>query len=154
MGLGWRTIDLVGQDNVGEDGATNELKFSAFVVVFKNFRARDVRRHQIGRELDTVELQVKDLCNAAYKQCLGQPRGTGQQTIASCEEADQQLIDDVFLPNDDFVEFSMNFVAPGANQFNRLPVGFKCISFCHSFSVMNVCRFVFIQYKPEAPASE
>ena len=55
--LGRRAVDFVGQDHVARrSGRARTSCFRPFAVSCKNFRAGDVRRHEVGRELDALEL--------------------------------------------------------------------------------------------------
>ncbi len=86
--LGRRAVDLVGQDHVGEDRPLDELHPPVAVArVFQDLRAGDVGRHQVGRELDPLELQVEDLRDRADEQRLGQARGAGDQAVPAGEQA-------------------------------------------------------------------
>jgi len=57
LGLGRRPVDLIGQDHVGEDRALDETEGTPTRVriVVQDLRSGDIRRHQIRRELDTIE---------------------------------------------------------------------------------------------------
>ena len=61
--LGRRAVDFVGQDDVREDGAFDELQFAPTggPVLFQDVCAGDVRRHQVRRELDAVEFERLNL---------------------------------------------------------------------------------------------
>ena len=55
-------------------GPLDELHAAAAVAgLFEDFRAGDVRRHQVGRELNSLKSQVKDLRDRADEQGLRQP---------------------------------------------------------------------------------
>ena len=58
--LGRRAVDLVSQNDVGEDGAFDELKLSRLV---QDLGAYNVGRHQVGGELDTAETQAQSFSN-------------------------------------------------------------------------------------------
>jgi len=102
LGLGWRTVDLVGQDDVGEHGAAHEaeLPVTGGLVLLHDLRAGDVGGHEIGGELDAAEAEVHDLGQGADQQGLGQARHTLQQHVASGEQRDEHLLDDTVLPHD------------------------------------------------------
>ena len=55
--------------------------------------------------MDPLETQVQDLGKRANDQRFGQPRHTHQQTMPARKQADQQQPDDLFLADNDFVEF-------------------------------------------------
>ena len=59
LGLGRRTVDLVGQHDVREDGTLDELEtLTGLRIVLQHLRTEDVVGHQIGRKLDTAEAKV------------------------------------------------------------------------------------------------
>ena len=53
LGLGRRTVDLVGEEDVSEDRAGPELELVVLLVV--DVRPGDVRRQKVGSELDALE---------------------------------------------------------------------------------------------------
>jgi hypothetical protein len=53
LGAGRGAVDLVGQNDLGEYGAWSELEFAA--IPSKDVSAHDVRRKEIGRELNAFE---------------------------------------------------------------------------------------------------
>ena len=57
LGLGRRAIDFIGEDDVGEDRASNELQLASSrrAIFFDDVGAGDVGRHQVGRELNPLE---------------------------------------------------------------------------------------------------
>ena len=60
--LGRSAVDLIRQDDVGEDRSLDETELAVFgrLVFVENFCAGDIRRHQVGRELYAAELEVED----------------------------------------------------------------------------------------------
>src|SRR5262249_28550009 len=72
---------------------------------FKNLGSCDIRRHQIGRKLDTLELEMKDLGERLDQKRFGEPRCTGNQTMSTSEQRNQQLLNDLSLPNDYLTQF-------------------------------------------------
>lgn len=59
--LGRSSVNFIGKDEIAKNraGLEPETPFAALVVV--DFRARDIRRQQIGRELDTAKLGLQIL---------------------------------------------------------------------------------------------
>ncbi len=73
-------VDLVGQQNVGEDRTALKLKTpSAFGRLQHDVGADQVRRHQVRRKLDALKLQVQRLGQSPHQQRLAQPRHAFQQ---------------------------------------------------------------------------
>ena len=103
LGLGRRAVDLVGQDDVREDRTLDELhRALAARRLLQDLRAGDVRRHQVGRELDPLELRGGRFARERLdEQRLGQARGAGHEAVAAREQADQELLDRLrFLADD------------------------------------------------------
>ena len=67
-------------------------------------RAGDVRRHQVGRELDALEGDVEDLADRADHERLGQARHADEQAVAAREDGGEDLLDDLGLADDDAAE--------------------------------------------------
>ena len=101
LGLRRGAVDLVGQDDVGEDRPVDELELPPAVRgVLEDIRPRDVHRHQVGRELDAAELQRHRLGQLVDHQRLGQARHAHQQRMPAGEQADRQPLDHVVLADD------------------------------------------------------
>ena len=102
LGLRRRAVDFVGEQDVGEDRAADEADHAAArgPVLFDHLGAEDVGGHQVGRELDAVELEVDCLRQLLDQQRLGEAGHAAQQAVAAGEEGDQDLADDALLADD------------------------------------------------------
>jgi len=103
--LRWSAVDLVCEEEVREDRAGPELEVTRPLVVDR--RARDVRRHQVRRELDAGEAKARHLCEGARDERLGEARKVLDQDVAVREYAKQDELECLALPDDgalDFVE--------------------------------------------------
>jgi len=69
-------------------------------IFLDHLRSRDIRRHQIGSELNAAELQREGLGERPDHQRLGQPRDAHEQAVPPGEQADQELLDDLLLADD------------------------------------------------------
>jgi hypothetical protein len=69
-------------------------------VLLYDLRPRDVRGHEVGRELDATELQAQRPGEARDQQRLRQPRDPDQQRVTSGQDGDQQSLDDLLLADD------------------------------------------------------
>ena len=78
------------------------------LVLFQHVRAGDVRGHQVGRELDPLELDVEDAGQRADHQRLGQARHAHQQAVAAGEDGGEHLLDHVVLADDDLLQFFLH----------------------------------------------
>ena len=101
-----RSVDFVGEDNLREQRARLEAEdaLAGFVFV-DDIGAHDVRRHQIGRELDAVEVQIEHLTQGPHQQRLAQTGDAFQQGMAADEQAGQDAVDDIGVPDDDLADF-------------------------------------------------
>ena len=88
------TLPKIGPLEKLESPAAGEL------VLLDDFRAGDVGRHQVGRELDAAELQGQGVGQGADHQRLGQARHAHQQAVPAGEHGDQQFFDDLPLADD------------------------------------------------------
>ena len=70
-----RTVDFIGQNNVGEQWALVELEPTLIV---QNLGANDVAGHQVWRELNPVKAQSQCLCDGVHQECFGQARNAHQ----------------------------------------------------------------------------
>jgi hypothetical protein len=96
-----RPVDLVGQTNLREDRPL--LKFEnppPLGVLINHVRAENIRRHQVGRKLDAIELQVQRLRKRPHQQSLPQARHALQQAMPANEHARQHAVHDVVVPDD------------------------------------------------------
>ena len=102
LGFGRCPVDLVGQDQVGEDRTRNEpqLARAAVPILVEHLGAGDVAGHQVGRELDPVEFQRERLRQRVHHQGLGEAGHAFENAVAAGEDGDQELIDDLVLPDD------------------------------------------------------
>ena len=83
LSLGRGAVDLVSQDDVGEDRAGLELEDAPLGPVQQHGGAQDVSRHQVRGELHAAVLQVQRVGDGAHQQRLAQARQTFQQHVAA-----------------------------------------------------------------------
>jgi len=106
-GLGLRrgAVDLIRQQQVGEDRAAHEFESARASVGLEDFGAGDVGWHQVGRELDPLEPEVEDLGDRFDEEGLGEAGRAGDEAMTACEERDEDLIDGLALSDDDLGQF-------------------------------------------------
>src|SRR6185503_2472658 len=119
-----RAVDFVREHDVGEDRAGRELHLppSRPRVFLHEVGACDVGRHQVGRELDARELQVEGLRHRVDEQRLGQSRRADDEAVAADEERVQDLVDDLFLADDDLAQLAENLLAARLHLVRELDV--------------------------------
>jgi len=77
-----------------------EVPLAGGAVFVHHFRTGDIRRHQIGRELDPIEIQRQRPLQRPHEQRLGQPRHTLENAVPARKQADHQLLDHMVLADD------------------------------------------------------
>ena len=98
-----RAVDLVGEDDVGEHRALDELELARAgrPVLLDDLGAGDVGGHQVGRELDAAEVERQASGQRRDHQRLGEAGHADQQAVAAGEDRDEELVDDLVLADDD-----------------------------------------------------
>src|SRR5207248_4678075 len=86
----------------------SELPLVGGGVVVNDFGAGDVARHQVGSELDTFKGEVQRLGKGGNQQRFGQTGNSNQKRMAASQDRDEHLIDDGFLPDDNFAHFGFD----------------------------------------------
>ena len=71
------------------------------MILFEDFGADDVARHQVRRELDAAEIERERLTERTHEQGLTETGHAFEQAVAAGEQADQKLLDHVALTDDD-----------------------------------------------------
>jgi hypothetical protein len=113
-------IDFVGENHVGENRAGDEGEFPFAAGVLQNLRAGVVSGHEVGCELDALELEMKNLRDGFHEQRLGQPGCAGDETMPAGEQRNEQLLDDILLADDDFGQLGLNARASSFDLFDGL----------------------------------
>ena len=97
--LGGRAVDLVGEQQVGEDRAV--LGPERAVAGLPDARADEVGGQQVGRELDAAERAAQHGGERAHGQRLGQARHALEQHVAAGQQRDEQALEHRVLADDD-----------------------------------------------------
>ncbi len=101
--LGRGAVDLIGQQQVGEDRAERGVELAGFLVV--DPRAHQVGGHQVGGELDALELAADGLGQGFDRHGFGQAGHAFDQDMAARQQGDDQALQQVILPDDDLLHF-------------------------------------------------
>ena len=80
-------------------------------VLFQHVGAGDVRRHQVGRELDAAEVDVEDFRERANHQRFRQAWHADQEAMPSGEDGGEKLLDHLVLADDDLLQFLLHQAA-------------------------------------------
>ena len=113
LGLRRGAVDLVGEHQVGEDRARLVAEASPGLGLLDDVRPHDVRRHQVGRELDPRERQGEDLPEGADEHGLPEPRDALQQDVAAGEQADERVSEQVGLAHHDRPQLPLDRLGAG-----------------------------------------
>ena len=76
-------------------------------ILLDHFRARDIARHQVRRELDAVEAERQASRQSRDHQRLGETRNADQKAVSAGEDGGEELVDDGVLADDDFAHFGL-----------------------------------------------
>src|ERR1022692_3575627 len=98
LSLGRRPVDLIGQQQVGEDRAFTELELRGPGVVDQ--RSGDISWHQVRRELEPLALQRQSAGHRAHQQRLGHAGNAFEQDMPLADQRDEQPADDRVLTYD------------------------------------------------------
>ena len=93
LGLGRRAVDLVGQQQVGEDRAGVEHELLAALAFLEDVAAGDVGREQVGRELDAAEVERQQPRQRLDELGLAESRQAFEQHMASREQRRDDFVD-------------------------------------------------------------
>ena len=102
LGLGACAVDLVGEDDVGEDRSHVELELPLLLVVHRD--TGDIAGKQIGGELDAAARALNGAPHGAGKRRLARPRVILQQQVALGDHRREGQLDDVALSEHDLFD--------------------------------------------------
>src|SRR5690606_6957941 len=71
------------------------------LILLHHFRAKDIRWHQVRRELDAAAIEAKDDAKCLDQLGLCQTRNADKKRMAACQKRDQRALDYSFLTEDD-----------------------------------------------------
>ena len=97
-------VDLVGEEEVGEDGAATEDELAGARVV--DGGAGDIHRHEIGRELDATEARAQRARERLAEERLAHARRVHQEHVTARRHGGQHARHDVVLADHDAVDRS------------------------------------------------
>src|SRR5206468_8710450 len=100
--LGRRAVDLIGEKQIGEDGAERRLELAVLLVV--DPRADEVGWHEVRRELDPLELATDRLGDRLHGERLRETGNALDEKMATREQSDDDALEQVVLPDDDLLD--------------------------------------------------
>ena len=95
-------VDLVREQQVGEHRAERRVELARFLVV--DARADEVGRHEIGRELDALELPADRLRQGLDRHRLREAWHPLHEDVTAREQRDDQPFEKVVLSDDDLLD--------------------------------------------------
>ena len=111
--LGGSAVDLVGQHQIGEDGALLDGELAGPRIV--DLRADDVGGQKIRRELNAVKVQPQTLRDRSHGEGLGQAGHALDKDMPAGEQAEQQAIDHGALADDHLLDLAIKGIEAGTN---------------------------------------
>ena len=126
-----RPVDLVGQQQVGENRPLLELE-AALVglgILLQQLGARDVRGHQVRRELDPLETKRHCLGQRTDQQGLGEPGHAHQQAVTAGEDGNHHFVDHLVHADDGLAQLGDDLVSRFAESLDGLDV-FRFVCHC------------------------
>ena len=99
LGLGRGAVDLVGEQQIGEDGPGAKLEPGLALIVEK--APGDIARQQVGRELDAPEAEVERLGQEPGDECLGETGIVLDQDVTVGEDAGDDALQHIVLAHHD-----------------------------------------------------
>jgi hypothetical protein len=102
LGPRGRAVDLVDEDDVGEDRALEELETLIHLVV--DARSGHIRREQVGCRLDPLEGPADRLGDRTSEHRLAHARNVLDEEVTACEEGSGGGLDRSTLAPDHFLD--------------------------------------------------
>ena len=100
--FGRRSVDLIGEDDVGKQRSLHEFEVPCFV---ENFRPHDIGWHEVGCKLNAVEAQAQGLSDGVDKQRLCESWHPDEQHVATGKYRGGDFSNDVLLSDNDLADF-------------------------------------------------
>ena len=102
LGAGAGAVDLVGHQQLREDGAFEEAEGAAVIGrLLHDFGAENIGGHQIGRELDALFREAENGAHGFDELGFGEARDADNQGVAAGEDRGQRVVKDGFLTEND-----------------------------------------------------
>jgi hypothetical protein len=120
-------VDLVGEEELAEDGAGDEREGALLAI--EHARARDVARHEIGRELQALEARARHPRERPRDERLAEAGRTLDEHVTARERGDEQPEHEIFLPDDDLRHLRADAME---RRFERLGGHERVNNICYS----------------------
>ena len=123
LGAGRGSVDLVGEDDLGDERTFTEDELADLLVV--EVDAGDVGGHEVRRELDTAEGAAEATSDSFCESGLANAGDIFKKNVAFAEERDHRESDDFGLADDDALHAVLEAFGDGADLIH--------LSGCKSF---------------------
>ena len=101
LGLGRRSVDFIGQQQLRKDRTAAEDQRSPLLSLLHHRGAGDVRGHQVRGELDPAEVQAQCGPQSSNQEGFAQPRNPFQQHMPACKQGGEDTFHHIILPHQD-----------------------------------------------------
>ncbi|MFT6863636.1 MAG: hypothetical protein ACJAVK_002197, partial [Akkermansiaceae bacterium] len=99
LDLGGGAVDLVGEEEVGKDGAFVSAEVTGLFV--EDLGAEDIGREEVDGELDALEVEMEGLGDGVDEEGLGESGHAFEEEVPGGQEGDDGALDDDILTDDD-----------------------------------------------------
>jgi hypothetical protein len=111
-----RTVDLVGEHQVGEDRALVRHELRGLGI--EDHGPGDVGRQQVGRELQALEPSLEGARQGAHGEGLGETRDALEQNVAPAHQRHHHRLDQFVLPHHHVGDGALNLAQAGRGRIN------------------------------------
>ena len=113
-------VDLVGHQELGEDRTGDEAEAALAGLAFlQHLGAENVRRHQVGRELDAPRVEAEHDAHGLDELGLGETGHAKKQRVAAGQDGDESLLDDLVLAEYDGADRGLGGADVRGGRFGR-----------------------------------
>ena len=119
--FGGRAVDFIGKNDVRED--RSEFRFEVSVAGIVNESAENIGGEKVGRELDAGKIAVEGSSKRFDCQCFSQSWNPFEENVAVGEKTGKKALNQLFLSDDDTVQFLADRGDPGSGLGDLLGEG-------------------------------
>src|SRR5262249_15113476 len=106
-------VNLIGKEEIGEDGTQRRGKVTVFLVI--DARSHQVRRHEVRRELNSPERSANSSGERLNGEGLGEPRDAFDEQMSLGQDGYQHTFQEMILANDDLFHLVEDALHEGSN---------------------------------------
>src|SRR5512146_130418 len=117
------------------------MELASAVGLSQNLGADDVRRHQVGRELDALEAEAQGIAGGLAHQGLAESGDAFDQDVAAGEQCGQGFADDILVADDDLADLGFG-ASESAPEFGDAFGWRNLRSRSHAFSLFDVFQLM------------